>query len=53
VIEALADEMMGTITKVAQDYATPNLFKQTTIMISKLVDDAGITGAAVLARSQN
>lgn len=50
VMEALADEMMGTITKTAKDHAMPGTMKGVEIIASKLGDRAGITGAAVLAR---
>ncbi len=50
VIEALADEMMSVIIETAQDYAMPGAMKGVEIIASKLGDNAGITGAAVLAR---
>jgi glucokinase len=53
VIEALEEEMMGIITNVARDHVVPGSFEETVIMASKLGDDAGITGAAVLARKQS
>ena len=49
-IEALADEMMAIIIETAKDYAMPGTFKGTEIFASKLADDAGIFGSAVLAR---
>ena len=52
VIEALADEMMSVIVETAQDYAMPGTMKGVEIIASKLGDNAGITGAAVLARKQ-
>jgi glucokinase len=52
VIEALADEMMGVIVETAQDYAMPGTMKDVEIIASKLGDNAGITGAAVLARKE-
>ena len=52
VIEALADEMMGVIVETAQDYAMPGTMKGVEIVASKLGDDAGITGGAVLARRE-
>ena len=52
VIEALADEMMGVIVETAQDYAMSGTMKGVEIIASKLGDNAGITGAAVLARKQ-
>jgi len=53
VIEALEEDMLGIITKIIQDYVMPGSFGETVIMASKLGDDAGITGAAVLARKQS
>lgn len=50
VIEALADEMLSIIIETANDYAMPGVMKGVEIFPSKLGDDAGITGAAVLAR---
>jgi len=52
VIEALADEMMSVISETAQDYAMPGTMKGVEIISSKLGDNAGITGAAVLARRE-
>ena len=52
VIEALGDEMMPTITKSAKSHVMPGLFKNVEIIASKLGDNAGITGAAVLARDK-
>ena len=52
VIEALADEMMGVIVETAKDYAMPGALKGVEIIASKLGDNAGITGAAVLARKE-
>jgi glucokinase len=52
VIEALADEMMGVIVETAKDYAMPGTLKGVEIIASKLGDNAGITGAAVLARRE-
>src|SRR5215472_6603359 len=50
VIEALADEMMGVIVETAADYAMPGTMKGVEIIASKLGDNAGITGGAVLAK---
>ncbi len=50
VIAALEDEMMAIIVETAKDYAFPGSFKGITIIPTKLGDDAGIFGAAVLAR---
>ena len=52
VIEALADEMMSVIVETAKDYAMPGSLKGVEIIASKLGDNAGITGAAVLARKE-
>jgi glucokinase len=52
VMEALADEMMSIIIKTAKDHAMPGTIKGVEIVPSKLGDNAGITGAAVLARRQ-
>jgi len=52
VMEALADEMMPAIVKSAKNHVMPGLFKNVEIMASKLGDNAGITGAAVLARNK-
>lgn len=50
VIEALEDEMMAIIVETALDYAMPGTTKGIEIIASKLADDAGIVGGAVLAR---
>ncbi len=50
VVEALSDEMLPTIIKTAKDHAMPGTIKGVEIISSKLGDNAGITGAAVLAR---
>ncbi|MFN0066144.1 MAG: ROK family protein [Limisphaerales bacterium] len=52
VIEALGDEMMAIIIETARDYAMPGTDKGVEIMASKLGDDAGIYGAAVLAKQR-
>ncbi len=52
VLEALADEMMGVIVETAQDYAMAGSMKGVEIIASKLGDNAGITGGAVLARRE-
>lgn len=52
VIEALADEMMSVIIETAKDYAMPGAMKGVEIIPSKLGDNAGITGGAVLARRE-
>lgn len=50
VIEQLGDEMMPTIIKTAKEHVMPGTMSGIEIKASKLGDDAGITGAAVLAR---
>jgi glucokinase len=50
VLDALEDEMMAIIIETAQDYAMPGTSKGVEIIASKLGDEAGITGGAVLAR---
>jgi glucokinase len=50
VIEALGDEMMPIIVKAAKERSLPGTSKGVEIVASELGDDAGITGAAVLAR---
>ncbi len=52
VIEALGDEMMSVIVETAKDYAMAGTMKGVDIVASRLADDAGITGGAVLARRQ-
>src|SRR6266699_3472094 len=52
VMEALADEMTATILKTTKDHAMPGTLKNVEIVVSKLGDNAGITGAAVLARRE-
>lgn len=50
VIEALGDEMMSVIIETAKDYVMPGALKGVEILATKLGDNAGITGGAVLAR---
>ena len=52
VIEALADEVMGVVVEVARDYILSGTSKNVEIIASKLGDNAGITGGAVLARRE-
>jgi len=52
VMEALADEMTDVITKTAKVHAMPGTIKGVEIINSKLGDNAGITGAAVLAKRE-
>jgi len=53
VMDQLADEMMAIIIATAEDYALPGTAKGIKIIASKLGDDAGITGAAVLAMRES
>jgi glucokinase len=50
VIDALEDEMLAIIVETAHDNAMQGVDKGIEILASKLADDAGITGGAVLAR---
>jgi len=50
VIEALQDEMMSIIVETAMEYSMSGTTKGIEILASKLGDDAGITGGAVLAK---
>ena len=50
VIDAMGDEMMAIIVATAGDYALNGTSKGVEIIASKTGDDAGIIGAAVLAR---
>jgi glucokinase len=52
VIDALEDEMMAIIVETAHDYALAGTDKEIEIVASKLGDDAGIVGGAVLARRE-
>jgi len=52
VIEALEDEMMGIIAETATKGALAGTAKGVEIVASKLGDEAGIVGGAVLARRQ-
>lgn len=52
VIEALEDEMMGIITETATKGALAGTAKGIEVFASKLGDEAGIVGGAVLARRQ-
>lgn len=52
VIDALEDEMMSIITETALDYAMPGTVRGIEIIASKLGDNAGITGGAVLAKAR-
>jgi hypothetical protein len=48
----LEDEMMAIIVETAHDYALPGTDKGVEILPSKLGDDAGIVGGAVLAKRE-
>ena len=52
VMEALSDEMMPAIVKSAKSHVLPGTFRNVDIIASKLGDNAGITGAAALARDK-
>jgi len=53
VMDQLADDMMAIIIETAKDYALPGTAKGIEIIASKRGDDAGITGAAVLAKRES
>ena len=50
VIDALEDEMLAIIVETAHYYSMQGTDKGIAIIASKLGDDAGITGGAVLAK---
>lgn len=50
VISALADEMVAPILQTAREYTFPGAERGLHFVASRLGDDAGIAGAAVLAR---
>jgi glucokinase len=50
IIQQLADDMMSIVVETAIDYSMNGTTKGIEIIASDLGDDAGITGAAVLAR---
>lgn len=50
IMDALEDEMLAIIVETAKDYALDGTAKGIEIISSKLGDDAGIVGAAVLAK---
>jgi glucokinase len=52
VIDALEDEMMAIIIETAHDSALTGVDKGVQILASKLGDNAGIVGGAVLARRE-
>jgi glucokinase len=51
-MDALENEMMPVVVKTAREHAFPGVEKGVKILASKLGDDAGITGGAVLARRE-
>jgi glucokinase len=51
-MDALENEMVPMILETARKYTFPGAFKGVKITPSKLGDDAGITGGAVLARRE-
>ncbi len=53
VIDALEDEMMAIIVETAHDYALQGTDKGIEIVPSRLGDDAGIVGGAVLAKRES
>jgi glucokinase len=53
VMDQLADDMMAIIIETAKDYALTGTAKGVEIIASALGDDAGITGAAVLAKRES
>lgn len=52
VIDQLESEMMAIIIETANDYALPGTAKGIEIVATRLGDDSGITGGAVLARRE-
>jgi len=52
-MQQLADDMMAVVVETAMDYAMDGTAKGIEIIASDLGDDAGITGAAVLARMKS
>jgi glucokinase len=53
VMDQLEDEMMAIVIETARDYVMPGTMKGIEIVASKLGDDAGISGGAVLARMRS
>jgi glucokinase len=51
-MDALENEMMPVVVETAREHAFPGSDKGVKILPSKLGDDAGITGGAVLARRE-
>jgi glucokinase len=52
-MDALENEMLPLLVETAREYAFPGSDKGVKILASKLADDAGITGSAVLARRES
>jgi glucokinase len=52
VIDQLESEMMAIVIETALDYTLPGTAKGIEIIATRLGDDAGITGGAVLARRE-
>lgn len=52
-IEALGEEMMPIIQKRAEELVLPGTFDAVRIIASRLGDNAGISGAAVLAQARS
>jgi glucokinase len=52
IIDALEERMMPIIERVAREHAFPGTENSFKVQSSKLGDDAGITGAAVLAKQK-
>ncbi len=52
VVEALDDKFIDNIRKAAKKYALPDTLKGVQIVRAKLGDDAGVLGAAALARQR-
>jgi glucokinase len=52
-MDALENEMLPVIVETAREHAMPGSDKGVKILASKLGDDAGITGGAVLARRES
>lgn len=53
VMEALENEIMPVLVKTAEEHVLPGTMKGIEIRASRLGDNAGITGAAVLARNRS
>lgn len=50
IMDALEDEMLSIIVETARDYAMPGTSKGVEIIATKIGDDAGICGGAVLVK---